>query len=284
MPDHRLEGGKAAADDRFANGRAGARAGERTGTMDFAKASRRPRGWRREVLTAAAVGAFLGVIGPFGSFSAEPFFYRIAYWLGAALLGTLLFGTAVRIVAAQKLRLAWSVAAVLVLSALLSLPFALIAAVVARALWPQTGGIAPLHWYLQVLAVAAPLCTAWIWFAGRDDRRGSALAEVDRQTSPLGVEPASVLCLQMEDHYVRVHHQSGSELVLATMRQAQQTLHRVPGLQVHRSWWVAATAVAEPVLEGRNLRLRLTNGLLVPVSRQAVASVRAAGWLNRNSC
>lgn len=236
------------------------------------------------MLTAAAVGAFLGVIGPFDSYSAGPSFYRIAYWLGAALVGTLLFGTGVRIVAARKLRQARSIAAVLVLSALLSLPFALLAALVARSLWPQTGEIAPLHWYLQVLAVSAPLCTAWIWFAGWDDRRGSALAGVDRQASPLGVEPASVLCLQMEDHYVRVHHKGGSELVLATMRQAQKALHRVPGLQVHRSWWVADTAVAEPVLEGRNLRLRLTNDLLVPVSRQAVASVRAAGWLNRHSC
>jgi hypothetical protein len=249
--------------------------------MDLAEAIRRPRGWKTELMAAAAVGAFLGVIGPFGSYFAGSHLYRIAYWLGAALLGTLVFGTAVRIVAAQSFRQARAVAAMLVLSALLSLPFALLAALVGQALWPQTGNIAPLYWYLQVLFISAPLCTAWILFSGRRDRRGRAVPEVRRQLGPLGVEPAVVLCLQMEDHYVRVHHVGGSELVLATMRQAQEALHRVRGLQVHRSWWVAETAVAEPVLEGRNLRLRLTNGLLVPVSRQAVAAVRAAGWLNR---
>lgn len=251
--------------------------------MDLAKASRRPRGWKRELLAAAAVGAFLGAIGPFGSYSAGPFFFRFAYWISAILLGTLLFGTAVRIVAAQGLRQARAVAAVLALSTLLSLPFALLAALAARALWPQTQGIAPLHWYLQVLAVSAPLCVAWILLAARDERRASAVAEVQQQAIPLGVEPATVLCLQMEDHYVRVHHLGGSELVLATMRQAQTALHRVRGLQVHRSWWVAEIAIAEPVLEGRNLRLRLTNGLLVPVSRQGVAAVRAAGWLSRHN-
>jgi hypothetical protein len=229
------------------------------------------------------VGAFLGVIGPFGSYIAGSSLFRIAYWLSAALLGTLLFGTGVRIVAAQSFGRTRAVAAVLLLSALLSLPFALLAALVAQALWPQTGTIAPFYWYLQVLAVSAPLCTAWILFAGCADRPGEAACEVQRQLTPLGVEPAAVLCLQMEDHYVRVHHAGGSELVLTTMRQAQDALHRVRGLQVHRSWWVAETAVAEPVLEGRNLRLRLTNDLLVPVSRQAVAAVRAAGWLNQTA-
>jgi DNA-binding LytR/AlgR family response regulator len=72
-----------------------------------------------------------------------------------------------------------------------------------------------------------------------------------------------------------------SVIRFGAMRQAQEALHRVRGLQVHRSWWVAETAVAESVLEGRNLRLRLTNGLLVSVSRQAVAAVKTAGWLSR---
>jgi DNA-binding LytR/AlgR family response regulator len=85
----------------------------------------------------------------------------------------------------------------------------------------------------------------------------------------------------MEDHYVRVHHAAGSELVLMTMRQARHSLGAVRGLQVHRSWWVAERAVEEVLAEGRNLRLRLSNGLLVPVSRSAVAPVRAAGWMDR---
>jgi len=43
---------------------------------------------------------------------------------------------------------------------------------------------------------------------------------------------------------------------------------------VHRSWWVAADAVTGAERDGRNWRLRLSNGLLVPVARNSVAAVR----------
>jgi DNA-binding LytR/AlgR family response regulator len=54
----------------------------------------------------------------------------------------------------------------------------------------------------------------------------------------------------------------------------------LPGLKVHRSWWVARGAVASVVQDGRDLRLRLSNGLEAPVARTNVAAVRAAGLLD----
>ena len=83
----------------------------------------------------------------------------------------------------------------------------------------------------------------------------------------------------MEDHYVRVHTDAGSRLVLATLTQAIAALGRQPGLRVHRSWWVASQAVAGVAADGRKLRLRLANGISAPVARSAVAAVRQAGWL-----
>jgi DNA-binding LytR/AlgR family response regulator len=83
----------------------------------------------------------------------------------------------------------------------------------------------------------------------------------------------------MEDHYVRVHTARGSRLVLATLGQAISAVGAVEGLQIHRSWWVARKAVARPLVDGRNLRLELSNGVSAPVARASVASVRAAGWL-----
>jgi DNA-binding LytR/AlgR family response regulator len=88
-----------------------------------------------------------------------------------------------------------------------------------------------------------------------------------------------LLCLQMEDHYLRVHTALGSDLVLTPLKDALAELTGVEGLQVHRSWWVARAAVAGSVSEGRNLRLKLVNGLAVPVARASVARLRASGWL-----
>jgi DNA-binding LytR/AlgR family response regulator len=95
----------------------------------------------------------------------------------------------------------------------------------------------------------------------------------------LGADPRDVLCLQMEDHYVRVHTRPGSHLVLTTFGQAQEAMVPVTGLRVHRSCWVADTAVAAAARDGRNLRLILVNGASVPVARTSVADARARGWL-----
>ncbi len=83
----------------------------------------------------------------------------------------------------------------------------------------------------------------------------------------------------MEDHYVRAHTARGSDLILIPLKEAMAELEGVDGLQVHRSWWVAREAVAEPLTSGRNLTLRLTNGLEAPVSRASIARLKAAGWL-----
>ena len=77
---------------------------------------------------------------------------------------------------------------------------------------------------------------------------------------------------------MRVHTDQGSELVLLPLKAAMAEVE-AEGLQVHRSWWVARTAVAAVVQDGRNLRLKLVNGLEPPVSRSSVAALRSAGWL-----
>jgi DNA-binding LytR/AlgR family response regulator len=56
-------------------------------------------------------------------------------------------------------------------------------------------------------------------------------------------------------------------------------LDGVEGLQVHRSWWVARDAVDEVKRDGRNLRLRLSNGVEAPVSRNRANDLKSAGWL-----
>jgi DNA-binding LytR/AlgR family response regulator len=88
-----------------------------------------------------------------------------------------------------------------------------------------------------------------------------------------------LIALEMEDHYVRAHTMLGSDLILMRMRDAIAELAGVPGMQVHRSWWVAQAAVAAVERDGRNVRLELANGLRAPVSRERVAALREAGWI-----
>ena len=87
-----------------------------------------------------------------------------------------------------------------------------------------------------------------------------------RSKLPLGMGE-TIQCLEMEDHYVRVHDAVGSALILMRLTDAIDALGEEAGLRVHRSWWVARDAVTGVVREGRGLRLQLANGRQVPVSQ-----------------
>ena len=88
-----------------------------------------------------------------------------------------------------------------------------------------------------------------------------------------------VFCLKAEDHYLRVFSSAGEALVLFRFSDAIKPLSRTLGLQIHRSYWVAKTAVSKTVHHRQRHFLILTNGHSVPVSRARVHELREAGWL-----
>lgn len=90
---------------------------------------------------------------------------------------------------------------------------------------------------------------------------------------------APIIALQSEDHYVRVHGQMGSELVLMRLRDAIVEMAGIPGEQVHRSWWIARDGVTATIREGRAWNLRLINGVLAPVARESIYRLRRSGFL-----
>jgi DNA-binding LytR/AlgR family response regulator len=57
-------------------------------------------------------------------------------------------------------------------------------------------------------------------------------------------------------------------------------LQDIEGVQTHRSWWVARSAIVGVVEDGRRLRLRLKGGLEAPVSRARIGRLREEGWLD----
>ena len=91
---------------------------------------------------------------------------------------------------------------------------------------------------------------------------------------------AELLHLRMQDHYVEVNTAAGSELLLLRFRDALREVEDVNGLQVHRSHWVARSAVAGVERRGGGrVALRLVNGSRVPVSRSFTPVLRARGWI-----
>lgn len=84
-----------------------------------------------------------------------------------------------------------------------------------------------------------------------------------------------LLCLEMDDHYLKVHTDKGHHLLLMRFKDALAFLEDYPGVQTHRSWWVAKEAIVSEEKAGRKLLLKLVNQQLVPVSRSFLAQVKA---------
>lgn len=243
------------------------------------------RRWRAAFVgfaVSTAVGLALGIIGPFGSYLSGTLPVRTAYWVVCLWAGWLAFGVSLPILTRRAeawgiSAWVWTPPAVVVLTLL---PVVLSRTLAVR-LWPVAGQVGWLEWYGQGLVISA-LATVGMTWATRPretaaSKPGAESADPrDRLPSRLG---RTVLCLQMEDHYVRVHTPQGSALVLMSLSQAMAGLKDVEGTQTHRSWWVARAGVEGVVEDGRNMRLRLTGGLEAPVSRARVGALREEGWL-----
>ena len=239
------------------------------------------------------VGVFLGVIGPFGSFYGGSLEIRIGYWIANSWIGFIVVSVAVRLslLAAFRFDLpSWF--ALGMGAAIGALPTAIVLDGFSAWFWPGNHGqVTPLLiQYGNVLVIAEPFSFAYYFLVEHGWRAASRSAPpptvsveprpsgggfLDRLPPRLGRD---LLCLQMEDHYVRAHTAKGSDLVLIPLKAAIAELAETDGLQVHRSWWVARSAVVEPKASGRRISLRLSTGLEVPVSRASVAKLRAAGW------
>lgn len=88
----------------------------------------------------------------------------------------------------------------------------------------------------------------------------------------------ALMCLEMNDHYVRVHTDRGSALIHGRMSDAEALVAGIEGLRVHRSWWVARAAARRLRKQGRRLSIELSNGTIVPVSRASVTAFQRSGW------
>lgn len=248
------------------------------------------------VAATAAVAAVVATIGPFGTFSALPAADRYLYWMIIIPLNWAQVLLAAAAVSRLPFARGWPGTAVAAAGgAAASVPASV--EVWCLEAWLRPGPAPPTvlelwpYVLLLTLALALP-----VFRLSPGSMRFLARPRPEDAPAPLGpAAPAAPnflarvprplrgapLCVAAEDHYLRVHTAGGSALILYRMADALADLAGADGLQVHRSFWVAAEAVAGVERSGRRVSLRLTNGLVVPVSRSFLARVRAAGWLAR---
>lgn len=238
----------------------------------------------RGVSTALAAGALLAFTGAFGMTDA-PLVTRLAYWLPVMLVGALWGHVCSRLIERyiDGDRRPWSTVVALTL---------LISGPLSGAVWAITGLffnegqvliLAQLpDFFLPVTVVTGALSTLNIFLAR---------TPVQTHAAPVGAKPArfidrlpfklrgaTIRAVSSEDHYLRIHTDRGSDLILMRLSDALVELEGLEGAQTHRSWWVARDAVRDVSRGDGRATLTLEGGVEAPVSRRYAKALRDAGW------
>ena len=95
---------------------------------------------------------------------------------------------------------------------------------------------------------------------------------------PFKLRGAAIRAVSSEDHYLRIHTDRGSDLILMRLSDALTELEGLEGAQTHRSWWVAKDAVRDVSRGDGRATLTLEGGVEAPVSRRYAKALRDAGW------
>ena len=247
------------------------------------------RAWVRDIAITAGSSLVFALLGPFGT-SAIPLPQRVLEFFAIGFSSFVLLWPPMRLALRLGDRAGLPELFVLIGGlSILTLPVTLIGGLVVHLFDPSLPPMKVVSVYFMILAMILPFGTAYLMIERRllhrpapaaapSEAPTAAPAKLIARLAPrLGGE---VLALQAEDHYVRVHTPLGSELLLMRFGDAIEELGGLAGERVHRSWWVARSAVGAARVDGRRACLTLTNGLQAPVSREATSRLRRAGWLS----
>lgn len=245
-----------------------------------------------ELLVMVALGLLVGLLGPFGTFGTPPA-QRMLSWVIWLLAGYALFRPT-NIVAGWLCeatglpRFAGKLLALVVASVPLTLIVTMMVSGAGFGDVLRWSGFWTMYLYICIIAVVVSVAMSSVF--GRRDQSPAAPALAPSEPPPPSSRPAAptlplppgfgpVRALKGEDHYVRVIGEAREELILMRMRDAIERLDDADGLRVHRSWWVAKPAVASVRRDGRTAVITLSSGHEVPVARDMMPRLRAAGWL-----
>lgn len=264
----------------------------------------------RKSIMMAVIGLILAFIGPYDTSTLPADHWRVIYWVSLLLLTSILTGPIARITFPSLAPHITNPAFFLMAySAIMSVPvfFAVVGTDIYIHAWANTGQNPTLEYAYRFLTYQGLTWDVFLLWYGKVViimfMSLGAISLINHATRPkeadLGINeqqpspPAGYLflrrlppqlgqnltCLQMEDHYLRAFTDKGNALIRVRFRDALAELDGYPGLQVHRSWWVALAAIESVKRDGRRHAAYLRGGLQAPVSKTYADQLKAAGFL-----
>jgi len=240
--------------------------------------------WGRTLVICVVAAAFMAFTGAFDTGQEESLLWRLSYWTVVMLIGGTM-GTLISRPFFASPRFAdrgWLACALVVV--VLTPPLTVVVWGASNIFfgnnsWNPIG----LLYTLGPVAVVSAVMTAIFYMAEHRPRETHAAVKgappprfLNRL--PARLRGAKVLAVEAEDHYLRVHTDRGSDLILMRLSDAITELEGIEGAQTHRSWWVAKDAVIGVERGDGRAVFELQDGARAPVSRTYARLLREAGW------
>ena len=225
---------------------------------------------------------FLSLSGAFDTQDA-PVLLRLAYWgglmIGGSLIGLVTISLFQRFEILEQRPWLQGILIVTVITG----PMTLMVFLVTTGLFPQPNETVSLVRYLPQVLIITVAMTALNYATEQKQQTTSSIDGLDRSVRfldrlPMKLKGADLLAIEAEDHYLRLHTDRGSDLILLRLADAIGELDGIEGARTHRSWWVARSAIVETTRNDGRAILTLKDGSRVPVSRSYAAGLREAGW------
>lgn len=224
------------------------------------------------------IAVIVGISGPFETYAYFSTGTRLLYWF-VVVVATFCIGNVIGSLMGQlKLEFApWQrLALTSVVLTFAITTFILVSNGAIFGQWPRTIGDLALQF-----ARIGPICIAIVvgsYFFSAAKKQEAAPDILSRL--PLD-KRGDLVALSVSDHYVNVITLKGSELVLMRLSDAMRESHPVPGMQIHRSHWIASDQVSKVTRNGDRAVCIMTTDDELPVSRSYMPALKAAGLLPR---
>lgn len=247
----------------------------------------------------AIAGVILAILAPYETSNIPFIVARFIYWVGLVSFATLVTAPTARFILPYFEKRAWPLWTVFIaFSGCVSVPvFGIVifsdllmtnfffnpegfslSYILSHLLNVPYGPLGYLMWYGQVVIITMLLVGSISLIIDKTSKPKEQAAMpspgyrfINRLPSPLG---SSLICLTMEDHYVRAYTDKGSTLILMRFSDAMEELADFPGMQIHRSWWIATAAIEKVKKNKRRYMVYLKNGLEAPVSQRHQEKLR----------
>lgn len=223
--------------------------------------------------------AIVSYSGPFGTYMALELPTRATYW-GCVVALSIVTGCAIRLIVEHFMSEAHRLVKSLVHAVIMSTILAPLFYHGSVALMPGFKDQIP---HLKALAVTiffvaiAVTTTRNLWISAH-----TPMAHQNEVRLLARLEPemrGRILRLCAGDHCVEVYTEHGTSTLRMRFSDALGELTGTPGMQVHRSHWVARDAIVGHMVDKGRLFLKLEDGAMVPVSRNYRAHVEESGLL-----